>query len=136
MRMPKWALLIINLLMCVAFAYVSISSYSNGAKIWWLWGLISFFYGYMTITRFVKGNSEGWSSQEIVEDERTWNTRLISCFIAFIYILLFLTVGVISYFMGYLILDPVIYMILAMITSIAVFVIAQFTQFTLNASIQ
>ncbi|MDQ0216474.1 magnesium-transporting ATPase (P-type) [Oikeobacillus pervagus] len=129
MRLPKWGLLIFNILLCVAFAYVSISSFSNGATIWWLWGLISILYGYTTITHFAKGYKEGWSSTEIVEDERTWNVRLVSCFIAFVYIMLFLSVGIVTFYMGYLSIDPVVYMVLAVITSIAVFVISQIVQF-------
>lgn len=129
MCLPKWSLLIFNILLCVAFAYVSVSSFSNGATIWWLWGLISILYGYTAITRFVKGYKEGWSSTEIVEDERTWNIRLISCFIAFIYILLFLSVGIVTFYIGYLSFDPIIYMFLAVSTSVAVFVISQFVQF-------
>ena len=129
MRLPKWGLLIFNILLCVAFAYVSISSFSNGATVWWLWGLISILYGYTTITRFVKGYKEGWSSTEIVEDERTWNVRLISCFIAFVYILLFLSIGIVTFYMGYLSFDPVVYMVLAVSTSFAVFAISQIVQF-------
>lgn len=129
MRLPKWGLLIINLLMCVAFAYVCISSFSNGATVWWLWGLISIFYGYFTITRFFKSNQEGWSSTEIVEDERTWNVRLVSCFIAYIYVLLILAVGIFAFYTGNLSIDPVIYMALAVSSSLAVFVMAQIGQF-------
>ncbi|WP_342535816.1 hypothetical protein [Sporosarcina sp. FSL K6-3508] len=128
MRLPKWGLLIFNMLLCAAFAYVSISSYSNGAMIWWLWGLISILYGFTTITLFVKGVKEGWSSTEIVEDERTWNVRLVSCFISFIFIQLFLTVGIIAYYTENLSLDPVAYMILAVTASVVVFAIAQVVQ--------
>ena len=128
MRLPKWSLLLWNLLMCVAFVYVTISSYSNGADVWWIWGLISIITAYMTIDLFIKGKKEGWSSKEIVEDQRTWNIRLISCFIAFIFILIFLTMGVISYFLGHFRVDPVIYMIYALITSVLVFAISQIVQ--------
>ena len=129
MRLPKRGMLIFNMLLCAAFAYVSISSYSNGAMIWWLWGLISILYGFTTITLFVKGVKEGWSSTEIVEDERTWNVRLVSCFIAYIYVLLILAVGIFAFYTGNLSIDPVIYMALAVSSSLAVFVMAQIGQF-------
>ncbi|GKV67150.1 MULTISPECIES: hypothetical protein [unclassified Sporosarcina] len=128
MRLPKWSLLMFNLLLCVAFAYVSISSFSSGATVWWIWGLVAIIYGYTTINRFIKGYKEGWSTTEIVGDERTWNARLVSCSIAFIYILIFLTVGIFTFYTDYLVFDPVVYMVLAASTSVAVFATAQIVQ--------
>lgn len=132
MRMPKWLLFTGNVILFVVFAYVSISSYSNSAAMWWLWGIISLIYGYMSIDRFIKGRKEGWASKEVVEDQRTWNIRLVSCFIAFIYILLFLTGGVITFYLGYLTIDPVIFMFLVLVSSIAVFAISQILQFAIK----
>lgn len=128
MRLPNWSLLLFNISMCAAFGFVAISSYSNGAQIWWIWGLISILYAYITIDRLIKSRKEGLTSKEIVEDQRTVRMRLISCTIAFIYILIFLSVGIFSFYLGYLTIDPVIYMVVAIITSVLAFVISQLVQ--------
>ncbi|MFL0504799.1 hypothetical protein ACH0B5_03540 [Ureibacillus sp. 179-F W5.1 NHS] len=128
MRLPNWSLLLFNISMCAAFGFVAISSYSNGARLWWLWGLISILYAYITIHRLIKSKKEGLTSKEIVEDQRTVRMRLISCSIAFIYILIVLSVGIFSFYVGYLTIDPVIYMVFAIITSLLAFVIAQLIQ--------
>lgn len=128
MRLPNWSLLLFNISMCAAFGFVAISSYYNGAQIWWIWGLISILYAYITIDRLIKSKKEGLTSREIVEDQRTIRMRLISCTIAFIYILIFLSVGIFSFYVGYLTMDPVLYMVFAIITSVIAFVISQLVQ--------
>ncbi|HHW39327.1 MAG TPA: hypothetical protein GXX18_19270 [Bacillales bacterium] len=130
MRIPKWILFLSNGLLCVAFIYVSISAYNNDARIWWVWMFISILFGYSTTTHFIKAQKESWTSVEIVQDQRTWHIRLISCFIAFTYILLFLIVGIIVFTLGLLSIDFVVYMILAVVTSIGVFAISQIIQLT------
>ncbi|KGR89520.1 hypothetical protein CD30_16625 [Ureibacillus massiliensis 4400831 = CIP 108448 = CCUG 49529] len=132
MRLPNWSLLLLNVFMCTALGFVSISSYINGATVWWIWGLIAFLYAYMTINRIIKSQKDGWASEEIVEDQRTTKIRLVSCSIGFIYILLFLTAGIIAFLLGYVEIDPVIYMVFAIVTSILVFVISQMVQFYLT----
>ncbi|BDH63041.1 hypothetical protein MTP04_31710 [Lysinibacillus sp. PLM2] len=132
MRLPNWSLLLLNIFMCVAFGFVAISSYLNGATVWWIWGLITLLYAYTTIQRLIKGKKDGWTSKEIIEDQRTIKIRLISCSIGFIYILLFLSAGIIAFLLGYVVIDPVIYVIFAIVTSILVFAISQMVQFYLT----
>ncbi|RKJ47571.1 hypothetical protein D7X33_33880, partial [Butyricicoccus sp. 1XD8-22] len=64
--------------------------------------------------------------------QRTMKIRLVSCSIGFIYILLFLTAGIIAFLLGYVEIAPVIYMVFAIVTSILVFVISQMVQFYLT----
>lgn len=125
MSFPNWILFIVNMLFCASFTFASISTFINNGEAWWIWGLIAIFYGFSVTKRFGRVKKEGWAEKEPILDQRTWNHSKTSGYISFIYLMLFLLFGIIANYNGFLSIEPMSYMILALFTGMLVFALLQ-----------
>ncbi|MEX3623763.1 hypothetical protein [Viridibacillus arvi] len=132
MRSKKWLILIFYLYLLLSFGYTSYSAYGRGDNFWVIWGLVTLVILYQVIRFLIDKKKDGWNSSYVVADHRILGKLKLSLAISYVFIMVFLLVGVLGINQGIFIFDPFEMMVAAMIFSLLVFMIAQIVQQFIN----
>lgn len=127
MRAKKWVVLIFYIYLFLSFGYSSYSTYLTGG-VWFIWGIITLGLGYQIVRFLLDKKKDGWSTSYVVADQRILGKIKLSLAISYVFILIFLTIGAIGVYQGFLAFGPFDMIVTAIIFSLLVFMISQIVQ--------
>lgn len=128
MRLNKWVMLVIYFFFFLSFGYLSYSEFKNDGKFGFLMGGCSLLSAYQIIILFIRKKGESWNRKYVIADHRIIHQILFSLSISYIYIILFLVVGLIGLYNGFIAANPIDMMAGAIITSSLIFMTLQIIQ--------
>lgn len=128
MRSKKWAILIFYLYLFFSSGYLSYSTYTTGNKLWIIWTISALALGYQVIRFLIDKKNDGWNSSYVVADQRILGKIKLSLAISYVFILLFLIIGIVGIVQGFIVFEPLDLMFAAIIFSLLVFMVSQIIQ--------
>ncbi len=128
MRSKKWTILIFYLYLFFSSGYLSYSTYTTGNKLWIIWTISALALGYQVIRFLIDKKNDGWNSSYVVADQRILGKIKLSLAISYVFILLFLIIGIVGIVQGFIVFEPLDLMFAAIIFSLLVFMVSQIIQ--------
>lgn len=132
MRAKKWMILLFYLLLLFEFIYMGYSKLMNNNNSWVFWGLLSIAAIYQIIRFLIKKKDESWNSGYVIADHRIIRQILVSLALSFVFILVFLVIGTVGLYTGFIVGNPINVMVAAIIFSVLVFMVSQIVQQFIN----
>lgn len=128
MALRKWMLIILYLLGFLSFGYLSYLEFTGEGKFGYLMALCSILVVYQMIRFLYLSKDKKWNSKNIIADTRILNSITLSLAISYLYILLFLLIGIIGFNTNMIVFNPFDLIVAAVITSLLGFMILQIIQ--------
>lgn len=128
MRARKWIILIGYLYFLLSFGYLSYSEFVRNGHFNYLFGVATLLFAYQIFIFLKKAKREGWNSRDVIADRRIINHILFSLAISYIVIMIFLVIGLIGLYEGFIDVQPIGLVVVAIFTSVMVFMLSQIVQ--------
>lgn len=128
MRVRKWIIFIGYFYFLLSFGYLSYAEFTRNGHFGYLFGIAALLIAYQIFTFLKKAKKDRWNSKDVVADQRIMNQILFSLGISYIVIMLFLGIGLIGLYEGFIDVHPIGLIEAAIFTSLMVFMLSQIVQ--------